>query len=185
MVPQWPPMLPDSPTFFGFCDHKPGEFYVATLFHPPAPVPLIPVSSWVISEAYVQVTHGKRRWYAPTLDSVRIPLSLKSVSLAYFRVLMVLLGIMSALAIAWKLALLIVMRRFEPTPLIVLPLLALVAFAAYRLSISLSGPGPKKVRFLRATIQQSRDDDDLVSLADDDDDEPDESPRHRHPATKK
>ena len=159
-------MLPDSPTFFGFCDHKPGEFYVATLFKPPAPIPLIPVSSWVISEAYVQVTQGRRKWYAPTLDSVRIPLSMKSVLLAYFRVLMIALAIVSSLMMAWKLAALMFMRQFDPVSLIIWPMLLLGAFIAYRLSIALSGPGPNKVQFLREKIEADREEE-LLSLADD------------------
>lgn len=159
-------MTLNEPTLFGVCDRKPGEFYVATLFVPPFWIPLVPKSSWVISEAFAPVQHGSGGYYASTLDSVRIPLSSKSVLLAWFRLAMILLAITCAIAIVVTLVQLALYRQLALLQASLWGLLLLASAAAYWASIQFSGPGPKRIEYLRQVIADDADEH-LVTLAQD------------------
>jgi len=151
-------MPTNEPILFGVCDHKPGEFYVATLFTPQTFIPLIPRSSWVISEAFAPVVRGKEGYYAATLDSVKIPLSMKSVTLAYARCLLIALAGVSAVFVGVYIVRLALFREMQMAKSAFWAIALLGSAVGYWASIHFCGPGPRKVDHLRERIADNADD---------------------------
>ena len=175
-------MNPNEPILFGVCDQKPGEFYVATLFTPQTFIPLIPKSSWVVHEAFAPVTHGPTGYYASTLDSIEIPLSLKSVFLAYARCFLIGLGGVSLVITAVYIVRLALFREVEMLKSSIWALLCIGSAVGYWASITLSGPGPRKVQYLRDLIADNSDDHGLkITLAQDEAREPNPAPPRSNP----